>query len=324
MARRIPSAIAGLLLCFSLLPTQALAEQASQAQADTPPADITVVVDQEPDNDPIVVEPQDELPATNDAEASTPLLAAQFSADNYRTIISQVDIGAPTAASDGGRYLPVHIHFYAPDNIVDPYLVYFLEGHTNVNLSNGGTAEGIQGLSPTLMGPVALGTIPEDGSYSWDWQDGVGTGEAVYHIPMLDSNDTQAVEKSQATGTYKVVVTGVGNCRGTKTKTFKITKAKNKAVAKKTTVKKTIKAATLEKKAVGVTLPKVTTKFGTAKWKVVAKDKKNVLSLRGKKIKVKKGAKKGTYVIKLRASVAKTANYGSASTKTVKVYVTVK
>ena len=42
------------------------------------------------------------------------------------------------------------------------------------------------------------------------------------------------------------------------------------------------------------------------------------------KVKVKKGAKKGTYTIKLQATVKKTANYKAAKTKTVKVKVIVK
>lgn len=108
------------------------------------------------------------------------------------------------------------------------------------------------------------------------------------------------------------------------TLSWQITSAKNTAKAKKTSVKKTFKRATVKKRAQTFSLPKVTTKFGAAKWKVSAKDKKKVLSLTKKgKIQVKKGAKKGTYTIKLKASVAKTANYSKATTKTVTVKVTI-
>lgn len=129
---------------------------------------------------------------------------------------------------------------------------------------------------------------------------------------------------SKAAALYKVTVTGKGNFTGTKTVSYKIAQAANKATAAKASVKKTFKATKLKKKSAKVTLPKVSARFGTAKWKVTAKDKKGVLSLKGKKIVVKKGAKKGTYRIKLKASVAGTKNYKGASTKVVKVTVRVK
>ena len=78
------------------------------------------------------------------------------------------------------------------------------------------------------------------------------------------------------------------------------------------------------KKANAIVLPAVKTKFGKAVWKVTSKDKKKVLSLSGSKVKVKKGAKKGTYTIKLKASVSKTKNYKAASSKVVTVKIKVK
>lgn len=125
-------------------------------------------------------------------------------------------------------------------------------------------------------------------------------------------------------GKVTVTVTGKGAYTGSKKTIFTITQAANKATAKSMSVKKTVKLADLKKKAKTVALPKVTTKFGKAKWKVTAKDKKGVLSLKNGKVQVKKGAKAGTYAIKLKASVAKTKNYKAASTKVVTVKVTVK
>ena len=144
----------------------------------------------------------------------------------------------------------------------------------------------------------------------------------------LDPGDDYSVSYSGNVnvGTAYVTITGAGIYEGTATATYKITQASNKAVAKKTTVKKTLKAKSLKKKALTVALPKVTTKFGKAKWTVAKKDKKKVLSLNAKtgKIKVKKGAKKGTYTIKVKAKVAKTKNYKAAATKVVTVKVKVK
>ena len=93
---------------------------------------------------------------------------------------------------------------------------------------------------------------------------------------------------------------------------------------KKTIVKKSYKVKTLKKKTAKFALPKATAKFGKVVWKVKTKDKKKVLSLSKNKIKVKKGAKKGTYKIKLKATVAKTKNYNAANSKVVTVKVTVK
>ena len=124
-------------------------------------------------------------------------------------------------------------------------------------------------------------------------------------------------------GKVTVTVTGKGAYAGSKEAAFTITQAANKATAAKTSVSKTVKLANLKKKAQTVALPKVTAKFGNTKWKVTVKDKKGILSLKNGKIQVKKGAKVGTYTIKLKASVAKTKNYKAATTKTVTVNVTV-
>ena len=104
----------------------------------------------------------------------------------------------------------------------------------------------------------------------------------------------------------------------------KTTPAKNSAKVSKTKITKKLKAKSLKKKAATIALPKVKTTHGKAKWKVYAKDKKKVLTLKNGKIKVKKGAKKGTYTIKVRAYVAKTAKYKAAKTKVVTIKVRVK
>ena len=92
------------------------------------------------------------------------------------------------------------------------------------------------------------------------------------------------------------------------------------AAAKKLTVKlkgkKTAKKTTL--KAITVK----NNKAGKVTYTVAKKDKKNVLSLKNGKIVVKKGAKKGTYTIKVKVSTKATANYNAFSkTLTIKVKV---
>ena len=90
-----------------------------------------------------------------------------------------------------------------------------------------------------------------------------------------------------------------------------------------TSVSKSYKASALKSAAKSFALPKVTTKFGTAKWATTAKDPKKVLSISGNNVKVAKGAKAGTYTLKAKATVKGTSNYSAASTKVVTVKVTV-
>ena len=123
-------------------------------------------------------------------------------------------------------------------------------------------------------------------------------------------------------GTASVVITGVGEFCGTITKTFKITAAANALTGAKSKISKSFTVNKL-KKAKSIKLPKVSATFGTVKWSVAKKDKKKVLKLKKGKVTVKKGAKKGTYTIKLNASVAETANYAGVS-KTITVKVKVK
>ena len=125
-------------------------------------------------------------------------------------------------------------------------------------------------------------------------------------------------------GLASVTIACKGDYDGMKTEVFKITQASNSAKAAKTSVRKSLKAKTLKKKASTIALPIVTTAFGIAKWSVAKKDAKRVLSLSGGKVKVKKRAKAGSYTIKVKASVKATKNYKSAATKTVTVKVTVK
>ena len=152
----------------------------------------------------------------------------------------------------------------------------------------------------------------------------LGGRDCTFSVLNAKKKSISSPQGVKNAGTYYIRVTGVGYFKGSKLLPFKIVQASNKATAAKTGVNKALTVKSLKSKAAAVALPKVTTKFGKPKWKVTAKDKKNVLSLSGSKIMVKKGAKKGTYAIKLKASVAKTKNYKAASTKAVTVKVTVK
>lgn len=132
---------------------------------------------------------------------------------------------------------------------------------------------------------------------------------------------TVSAKTGKNAGSYKVTVTGKGSYEGTATATFKITKAANKLA--KTTVVKSLKAESLKKKAATIALPKA--QFGKATWKVSKNAAKKTLSLtKDGKVKVGKGAKAGTYTIKLKANVKGTANYKALNNKVVTVKVTVR
>lgn len=131
-----------------------------------------------------------------------------------------------------------------------------------------------------------------------------------------------AYESNVDAGTARATVRGVNGYTGEATFEFTIGKAAN-AVKTRANVNKKYKASALKKKAATIGLPKATSKFGEVKWSVSAKDKKKVLSFKGGKVKVKKGAKKGTYTLTLEAGAAGTANYAAAS-KEVTFKVTVR
>ncbi len=143
------------------------------------------------------------------------------------------------------------------------------------------------------------------------------------------TNGKISIKKGLKVGAYplKVAITANGNGNynaSTKTVTVQIRVLRaNKATPKKTSISKTYKAANL-KKAAKIALPKVTTTYGKAKWTIAKKDAKKTLTLKGSKVIVKKGAKKGTYVLKLKAVVAESTKYQAATSKTVTVKVKVK
>ena len=86
---------------------------------------------------------------------------------------------------------------------------------------------------------------------------------------------------------------------------------------------KACKAKSLKKEAATIALPKA--KFGKVTWKVSQNKTKKVLTCtKSGKVKVKKGAKAGTYIIKLKANVKGTSNYKALRNKVVTVTVTVK
>lgn len=132
---------------------------------------------------------------------------------------------------------------------------------------------------------------------------------------IASSNYTVSYKNNKNAGTATVTVTGKGNYSGSVKTTFKI-KASLSSTFKNTS--KTLKASTLKKKAQSFAIAK---KFSGGKVTyTVTKGKKKYISVNSKtgKVTVKKGAKKGTYKVKI--TVAAKGNY-KKTTKTITIKV---
>lgn len=125
-------------------------------------------------------------------------------------------------------------------------------------------------------------------------------------------------------GKAKVTITGQGSFSGTKTATFKITKATNTITAT-SPVKKTYAAnAKTGKLAQTKTFSfKTTPKFGKAVYQKKTSGVSNITVSKAGKVTVKSGLSRGTYTVKVKAAVPGTANYSDAS-KTLTLKVTIK
>ena len=142
------------------------------------------------------------------------LVETGFSPDNFKAQIKKVSIGAPITGTDGKKYLPVDVHFFAAENLSDSDMVYFLEGYLKAQLKGGGLAESIRGLGLTLMGPLKTDVPLESNMWNWDWtpyETGGGQGVIKYNVPLLEESETQSVEQSQATGMTEVNGVKVGD-----------------------------------------------------------------------------------------------------------------
>ena len=119
-------------------------------------------------------------------------------------------------------------------------------------------------------------------------------------------------------GSYQlsVKIVGLGHYEGVVTKTvdFKVNKKAQKIKGKK---KRKVKASKLKKKAVKVKLKLKSTGKGKLLYKV--KSKKLKLNRKKGIVKIKKGTKKGTYIIKVRAKA--TATYKGTKWKRIKIKV---
>ena len=115
-------------------------------------------------------------------------------------------------------------------------------------------------------------------------------------------------------GTYKITIKGIGNYYGTTTVTYKIKKAKQKI--KTSTKAKTYQASTIKKKGKKFNLKtKAIRKKVTYKVRGKKSAKKYIKVSKKGKVTIKKGIKKGTYKIVIKAKATKNYKRGKKVVK---------
>ena len=125
---------------------------------------------------------------------------------------------------------------------------------------------------------------------------------------------TITVNGKKNVGTYKITIKGIGNYSGTTTVTYKIKKAKQKI--KTSTKAKTYKASAIKKKGKKFNLKtKAISKKVTYKVRGKKSAKKYIKVSKKGKVTIKKGIKKGTYKIVIKAKATKNHKRGKKVVK---------
>ncbi len=135
---------------------------------------------------------------------------------------------------------------------------------------------------------------------------------------LVVGKDCVIVKKKKSgkknSGTYKITIKGIGNYYGTTTVTYKIKKAKQKI--KTSTKAKTYKASTIKKKGKKFNLKtKAIRKKVTYKVRGKKSAKKYIKVSKKGKVTIKKGIKKGTYKIVIKAKATKNYKRGKKVVK---------
>lgn len=155
---------------------------------------------------------------------------------------------------------------------------------------------------------------------------------------VLGKDYTLSYANNINAGTAKVTLAGTGGYAGSKEISFTINKAAQSIKAKSTSKVKTLKAAKkgkFKKKLksnVSISASAFKKLYGLsasgtlsfARASITAKAKKFVSVSSAGKVTIKKGLKKGTYSLKVKAQAAKTANYNAAQAKTLTLKIKVK
>ncbi len=160
-------------------------------------------------------------------------------------------------------------------------------------------------------------------SYAYDGTAKKPTVTVAYNSTKFSADSYTVTYPSgcKNVGTYEVTITGTGNCTGTVKRTFKIEKGTNPS----TFTAKTVDVSYADLTGASQTVTAITgsNRTGTASYQKTSGSANVTVNAKTGKVTVKKGTAKGTYTIKVKVSVAATANY-KALTKELTFKVVVK
>ena len=126
---------------------------------------------------------------------------------------------------------------------------------------------------------------------------------------------TVSYKNNTNAGTATITITGIGDYKGTITKTFKITKIANTMTAKAAKSSFSFSQSKVKSAAQTVAKPVTVSKAqGTVTYKKTSGNSNITIDSKTGKLTVKKGTKKGTYTIKVQVKAAGNTNYNSKTT----------
>ena len=137
---------------------------------------------------------------------------------------------------------------------------------------------------------------------------------------------TVSYKNNKNAGTATVTITGIGDYKGTVSKTFKITKIANPMTVKVKKATNNVSLSKVTKAAQTVACPVTVSKAqGTVTYAKASGSSANVtVDSKTGKLTVKKGTKKGTYTVKIKVTAKGNTNYNSATSKVLTVKIVVK
>ena len=150
------------------------------------------------------------------------------------------------------------------------------------------------------------------------------TGKVHTPVPIVKIGEDFLVEGTDYTVSYKnntnagtatITITGIGDYKGTITKTFKITKIANTMTAKARKSSFSFSLSKVTKAAQTTSSPATVSKAqGTVTYKKTSGNSNITIDSKTGKLTVKKGTKKDTYTIKVQVKAAGNTNYNSKTT----------
>lgn len=236
--------------------------------------------------------------------------------------LSQATVSVAGATYTGSALMPA-VTVRCGGAVLKPGTDYTVAYRNNVNAGTGTvTVAGKGGYAGTKaatfsIAPASLSRAKLTGLVSKAY-----TGKAVKQVPTVKLGSLAlkngrdfavSYKNNKKVGTATVTVTGKGNYAGSKSAKFRIVKNKQPMTVKAAKKAVTVKAKTLKKKAVVLARPVIVKKakgavsYANASTAKAAKAFK--VNAKSGKVTVSKGAKKGTYALKLKVAAKGSGSY---------------